>query len=220
LKWAAAAAALFALARYPHQASWILTALFTHALAVLIAAFVVWIALCVAKSRTTSGGAGMGMVAPRAAATGGRCGACAIYVKDIAAHEAGHATVAEALGYQVTGAIVYGWGAGGFTAIPGWTDNPWHTMVMAAAGRSGENRNRMIFTADLDGGKRDEYSDAWWIHRLAPQIAKARGVTRDEAIEQARAEADRILAANTPQWRRQTDVLNRDRRIGDVTDLL
>jgi hypothetical protein len=148
---------------------------------------------------------------------GGRCGACAVFVADIAAHEAGHAVTAEALGYTVTGAVVYGFGDGGFTTVPGWGNNPWHTMVMAAAGRAGENRKRIFFTADLNGGRNDKWTDAWWVHRLAPQVAAERGITAAQAIALAEAEADRLISASAGQWQKYTDVLTRDGSFGDVT---
>lgn len=151
----------------------------------------------------------------KARSTGGRCGACGFYVSDTAAHEAGHVAVAEKLGYKVSGAVVWP-GEGGFTSIPGWSKDPWHTMVMAAAGAVGENRERIFFKADINGFKSWKWSDAWWCHQLAPQVAEQRGITATEAIRSAQAEAERLLSANLRRWRQARDVLEREHHFGDV----
>jgi hypothetical protein len=181
---------------------------------ILLAGFAGWLALsCIGNRR---GSRPFRAARYAAGLVGGRCGACAAFVADIAAHEAGHTVAAEGLGYQVAGAVVYP-GDGGFTAIPGYGDNAWDTMVMAAAGAAGENRNRLVFKADINGSKSDRYSDAWWCHRLAPEIAKARGITTAEAIAQAEAEANRLLSANPRRFREASDVLTRDRQFGDIS---
>jgi hypothetical protein len=140
-----------------------------------------------------------------------------VYVADIAAHEAGHVAAAEKLGYKVAGAIVYGFGDGGFTSVPGWGTNAWDTMRMAAAGAAGENRNRMVFKAGINGGKSEQWTDAWWVHRLAPQVAKQRGITTAEAIAAAQREADRLVAANSGRWREAQNTLARNRQFGDIS---
>jgi hypothetical protein len=126
-------------------------------------------------------------------------------------------TVLAVVGYTVTGAIVYGFGDGGFTTIPGWGEEPWHTMVMAAAGRSGENRKKLFFKEDLNGDKKIKFTDSWWVHQLAPQVAAKRGITAARVIGLAEAEADRLISANAGQWQKYTDVLTRDGSFGDAT---
>jgi hypothetical protein len=204
VKATAAVVALLVVLRYGQQLEYI-----------LLAGFVGWLAVCCIGNRRGS----RPFRAARYAATspaGGRCGACAAFVADIAAHEAGHTVAAEGLGYRVAGAVVYP-GDGGFTAIPGYGDDAWDTMVMAAAGAAGENRNRLIFKADINGSRSDRYSDAWWCHRLAPEIAKDRGITTAQAIAQAEAEANRLLSANPRRFHQATDVLTRDRQFGDIS---
>lgn len=133
----------------------------------------------------------------------------------LASHEAGHVAAAQALGYRVTGAVVRRNGTG-VTLIPGWTRNPWHTMVIAAAGASGENRDRWT-DAGLNGSPSAEGSDAWWVHRLAPVVGRQRGMTKAQVIASARAQADRLVAANAGVWRQTKTVLREQGRIGDAT---
>lgn len=198
----AAAVALVWATRHPHLAT---------AVTLAVLGVVGWWASHGTRAPSTGFGSRITAVA------GGQCGACAVFVADIAAHEAGHAVAAEALGYTVEGAVVFGFGDGGFTRVPGWGTKSWDTMVMAAAGRAGENRRRIFFTADLNGGRNEKWTDAWWVHRLAPQVAAERGITAAEAIALAVAEADRLISANAGPWQKYTDVLTRDGSFGDVT---
>lgn len=202
MKTTVALAALFVVIRYGQQLEY-----------VLLTGFVGWLAVCCIGNRR--GSRPFRAARYTSSATTARCGACGAFVVDIAAHEAGHTAVAEALGYKVDGAVVYP-GDGGFTAIPGYGSKAWDTMVMAAAGAAGENRNRLIFKAEINGSKSDRGSDAWWCHRLAPEIAKARGITPAQAIAQAEAEANRLLSGNASRWREATDVLARDHQFGDI----
>jgi hypothetical protein len=199
VKWLlVAGVVLFLVYRFPTQVEY-----------VGLAGLVLFLAYCARSSSTTlpaGGGAGYRR---------GPCGFCGQYSRNLAGHEGGHLAAAEALGYQVTGAVVRRNGTG-FTAIPGWTNNPWHTMVIAAAGTSGENRERWT-DAGLNGSRHDEGTDAWWVHTLAPRIAKQRGVMTDVVIADARSTADRLVASNARAWRDARDELARYGQIGDVT---
>lgn len=148
----------------------------------------------------------------RRKSAGGPCGVCGKYSSMLTAHEAGHAACGKALGYSVRGAIVSkdGWGE---TDVPGWLDNPWHTMIIAAAGAAGENRDRWT-DAGLNGSKSTKWSDAWWVHKLAPQVAKKRGISTDQAIREARSEAKRLVASRSGEWRRVKAVLAKNGSYG------
>lgn len=174
---------------------------------------VVFFVLCIAlwmwcRSSTTS------TPSARYMAKGGPCGFCGTHSPMLAAHEAGHVAAARSLEYRVSGAVVRNNGTG-YTAIPGWLDNPRHTMIIAAAGTSGENRDRWT-DAGLNGSRSAAGSDAWWVHQLAGEEAKRRGVSKADVIKRVRAEADRRVASRSREWAQTKGVLGRDGKFGDV----
>lgn len=145
------------------------------------------------------------------------CSTCtyrAFTVEDIAGHEAGHVVVAEHLGYKVYGAKVWP-GEGGAT----WTENankdPWDQVRISSGGASGENVGRVLFTVPLNGWKSDPETDAGKVARLAPGLAAAWGVSTQEVVSRGANEADRILAANMPRWRKVRSTLIQNRVFGE-----
>jgi hypothetical protein len=165
----------------------------------LLVVGVVVIAAVVAVVSVASSSESVPIELERAAARAGACGFCGTYSSMLASHEAGHVAAARSLGYAVPGAVISkeGWG---YTDVPGWLNNPWHTMVIAAAGAAGENRDRWT-DAGLNGSPSWTGSDAWWVHKLAPAAARKRGVTVGEVIALARSEADRRVASRSGDWR-------------------
>lgn len=139
---------------------------------------------------------------------------CGEYSTDAAGHESAHLVVSRELGYRVEGAVVNSDGSG-FTRVPGWLKNPEDAVVMAAAGSAGENMNR-FFDVGLNGDKSDGKSDAYWVHKLAKQIAAERGVSKAEVIKEARKEAARLVSKNKSQWKRVRKTLEDKGRVGNV----
>lgn len=162
---------------------------------VLLAGLVVWMGACAKASR----GAGPAMSVSLGRRGGDlSCHFCAFEgdsVREVADHEGGHVAVAEALGYKVEGAELLGRGSG-VTWVSG-KPTPWDAIRIAAAGTSAENLSRWVFKQPLNGSRSDGRSDAWRAHSLAPQLAKERGSTVRQIIEQAEAEATSILQARS-----------------------
>jgi hypothetical protein len=143
------------------------------------------------------------------------CGACGYGGKLLPEHEGGHVAGAEAAGLKVTGASVVEPDRSGFTRIPNWAKDPWIMMVVAACGPAGE-RFGGANEGRCGGSRSEKGSDLWWIHRLAPKVAKVRGITAEEAIRLADAEATRLVSSNSGRWREARDILRRDGKFGDV----
>ncbi|MBO0847837.1 MAG: hypothetical protein J2P20_00115 [Pseudonocardia sp.] len=162
---------------------------------VLLVGLVVWMGVCARASR--GGGAAMSVAVGRGGG-GLSCHFCAFEgdsVREVADHEGGHVAVAEALGYKVEGAALLGRGAG--VTWVGGKPTPWDAIRIAAAGTSAENLSRWIFKEPLNGSRSDGRSDAWRAHSLAPQLAKERGISARQVIEQAEAEATSILKSSS-----------------------
>ena len=143
------------------------------------------------------------------------CGACGYGGKRLPEHESGHVATAEASDLEVTGATVALPDRRGFTRIPNWAKDPWTMMVVAFGGLAGE-RLGGASEGECGGSRSDKGSDLWWIHRLAPKVAKVRGITVEEAIRQADAEAMRLVSSNSRRWREARDILRRDGQFGSV----
>ena len=178
--------------------------------AVFIGFLLIFGGMCAANDRSPR------TVAYRASYTqakkGGYC--CGTWVKDLTAHEAGHTAVAKGLGYRVNGAVVNKDGTG-FTSIPGWENNPRHTMIMAAAGAAGEKLVTGKF--ELNGAKNWAYTDKWYVYSLAAKVAKQRGITSEQAVAEAQREATRLLSQNMGHWREANDKLGRDGKFGSTS---
>jgi len=148
----------------------------------------------------------------KSARGGGFVRCCGVYVDDTSGHEAGHLVTAEDLGYSVSGAVVNKDGTG-FTEVPGWGRSAWDTMVMAWGGQVGEQRTRAFKSVGLNGGRTNEGTDAWWVHKLAPKVAKQRGISIEQAISQTHAAAQRSVARRSGRWASVKSVLEQNGKI-------